>query len=262
MPEVSGVIASPGLNGSIVKAFSILEFYSSRKQEWGVRELARHMGTHESTTYRLMSTLESLGVLYKNPNTEKYALGMKLYELGNRVDINTSFIHLTHPELEKVALEIEETVHLGIIKGESVLMVDKVESTMGLRLDSSVGQTSPLHCTGIGKTLLSFSNNFNKSFLTNYIFDCYTDKTISDWPSLRREMAKVRKQGFAIDNQEFELGLICVAVPVFNQKQELVAALSAAGPSDRFKKESLLDYVSILQRGAIAIKNKIGNYKI
>lgn len=262
MAASSNSMSSPALNGSIVKAFSILEFYTSRKQDWGVRELARHMGTHESTTYRLMSTLESLGVLYKNPSTERYALGMKLYELGNRVDINASFIHLTHPELEKVALEIEETVHLGILKGQSVLMVDKVESTMGLRLDSTVGQSSPLHCTGIGKTLLSFSNKLNPNVIEDKNLENYTDKTICDRALLSREMQKIKKQGFAIDNQEFELGLICVAVPVFNQRNELVAALSAAGPSDRFKKESLLDYVKILKNGAEAIQNKIGNYKI
>lgn len=249
-------------NGSLVKAFALLEYFSNRKKQWGVRELSRHIGANESTTYRMMATLESLNILYKNPDTEKYALGLKLYELGNRVDINASFVHLTHPELEQVALEIEETVHLGILKKGNVLMVDKVESSMGLRLDSSVGQMSPVHCTGIGKVLMAFSVNRVENELDNYKFIQYTDKTICNKSDFKKELRKIKKQNYAIDDQEFEQGLICVAVPVFNQKNELVAALSAAGPSVRFKKDSLLEYVAILSKGASAIQQNIGNYKI
>ncbi|MBT8233839.1 MAG: IclR family transcriptional regulator [Saprospiraceae bacterium] len=256
-------LSTSGLNGSIIKAFKLLEFFSPLKPSWGVRELARHIGANESTTYRMMSTLERLGILYKNPISEKYALGLKLYELGNRVDINDSFVHLTHPELEKVATEIEETVHLGILKDSSVLMVDKVESLKGLRLDSTVGQMSPLHCTGLGKVLLAFSNMpLRKKLMSDYDFDVYTENTKKTIPSMTTELNKIKKNGFAIDRQEFELGLICVAVPVFNQENKLVAALSAAGPSDRFKENSLNEYVEILKRGANNIKSKIGNYKI
>jgi len=249
-------------NGSLVKAFALLEYFSTQKMQWGVRELSRHIGAHESTTYRMMATLESLDVLYKNPITEKYALGLKLYELGNRVDINASFIHLTHPQLKSVAMEIEETVHLGILKNEKVLMVDKVESSKGLRLDSTVGQLSPIHCTGIGKVLIAFGETEKNSFLSDYNFVKYTDKTILNERDFVMEIKKIKKQKFAIDDQEFEQGLICVAVPVFNQKNELVAALSAAGPSVRFKKDSLVDYVSILTKGAVAIQKNIGNFKI
>jgi len=249
-------------NGSLVKAFALLDYFSSKKSQWGVRELSRHIGAHESTTYRMMSTLESLDILYKNPETDKYALGLKLYELGNRVDINASFIHLTHPELVQVALDIEETVHLGILRNGRVLMVDKVESSKGLRLDSSVGQMSPIHCTGIGKVLMAFNTEVLGIDLDLYDFKIYTEKTISNKFEFEKELRKIKKQSYAIDDQEFEQGLICVAVPVFNQKNELVAALSAAGPSVRFKKDSLLDYVSILTKGAKAIQNNIGNYKI
>ena len=254
--------ASSAINGSVVKAFTLLEYFTKKKAQWGVRELARHMGKNESTTYRMMSTLETLGILFKNPESEKYTLGLKLYELGSRVDIYSSFVHLTHPHLEKVALEIEETVHLAILKNDKALMVDKVESVKGLRLDSSVGQTSPVHCTGVGKVLMAFCDASKKQFLQEYRYEIFTEETLADHESFSDALMQIRQRGFAIDNQEYEQGLICVAVPVFNQKQELVAALSAAGPSVRFKKESLLDYVEILKRGADNIQANIGNYKI
>ncbi len=252
-----------GINNSIVKAFGLLEYFSNSKSQWGVREMARHIGAHESTTYRLMSTLESLGVLYKNPDNDKYALGLKLYELGSRVKVYDSLVKQSHPELERVASEIEETVHLGIWSKDKVLMIDKVESERGLRLDSKVGQTSPAYCTGLGKTLLAFGpkEQFDNLF-SNGELTAFTDHTLTTKSALIENLENIKKQGYAIDRQEFELGLICVAVPVFNGDGSVVAALSAAGPSDRFKEAHLQNYLSILKKGSSAIGKKIGYYKI
>lgn len=252
---------SNSVNNSVVKAFTLLEYFSNNKAQWGVRELARHIGAHESTTYRLMSTLESLGVLYKNPDNDKYALGLKLFELGNRVNVFDSMIQMSHPTLIKVAEEIEETVHLGLLKKGRVLMIDKVESEKGLKLHSDIGQISPAHCTGLGKVLLAHSKTglHATSLKTKAVLESFTQYTITDPAKLELELDKIRAEGYAIDRQEYELGLICVAVPVFNKQQEVVAALSAAGPSVRFKPEELHNYVRILKDGASALSNKIGH---
>lgn len=249
-------------NNSVVKAFKILEYFSNAKSQWGVRELARRLDAHESTTYRLMSTLESIGVLYKNPETDKYALGLKLHELGHRVKIYDSLVQLSHPELEKLADNIEETVHMAIWHKDNILMIDKVESEKGLRLDSVIGQNSPAHCTGLGKILLAFSNELKlNAFLNGYNFKAFTKHTIKDSKTLRQKLLEIKEQGYAIDRQEFELGLICVAVPVYNNNGQVVAALSAAGPSDRFKESHLQNYLKILKKGAQNISEKIGNFK-
>ena len=114
------------LNHSVAKAFGLLEYFTDDKPEWGVRELAVELGANASTTYRLMATLENLGALKKNPISDKYSLGLKLFELGNRVEIQRVFVKHTHPELERVAKEITETVHLGILRKHQVFMVDKI----------------------------------------------------------------------------------------------------------------------------------------
>ncbi len=251
-----------GINNSVVKAFTLLEYFSGSKTQWGVREMARHLGVHESTTYRLMATLESLGVLYKNPENDKYALGLKLYDLGHRVKVFETLVQLSHPELQKLSDEIEETVHLGIWHKDEVLMIDKVEGEKGLRLNSRIGQSSPIHCTGLGKTLLAFREDcFVDILFGNGELEVYTPFTLSSKTMLQENLKLIRNQQFAIDRQEFELGLICVSVPVFNKDGEIIAALSAAGPSDRFKESHLNNYVSILKEGADRIKNKIGNFK-
>ena len=139
-------------------------------------------------------------------------------------------------------------------------MIDKVECEKGLRLDSRIGQTSPPHCTGLGKILLAFDEGNKNQFLESSTkMISFTHNTITKEEKLREELEKITKQNYALDKQEFELGLICLAVPVFNNKGKLIAAMSAAGPSVRFKKDQLKDYVEILKRGAEKLSNKIGN---
>ncbi|MFT5165542.1 MAG: IclR family KDG regulon transcriptional repressor [Saprospiraceae bacterium] len=251
------------LNNSIAKAFNLLDYFNTTKPEWGVRELAKEIGANKSTTYRMLATMESLGVLRKDQGSEKYSLGLKLFELGNRVSIQSAFVSQTHPVLEQVAAEITETVHLGILKDSQVFMVDKIESPKGLKLNSVVGTSSPAYCSGLGKTLMAHLSDFDLSQTLKKIeFKANTEFTITKKTILKKELEEIRTLGYAIDRQELELGLICVAVPVFNQNDQVIAALSAAGPAIRFQEEKIKNYVAILQNGANAIKQRIGDFQL
>lgn len=256
-------VTSKSLNNSIAKAFHLLDYFNVAKPEWGVRELAKETGANKSTIYRMLATLESLGVLRKDQASEKYSLGLKLFELGNRVPVHSAFASHTHPVLEQVAGEIAETVHLGILKNVEVFMVDKIESPKGLQLNSVIGTTSPAYCSGLGKILLAhLSPQDLKDKLEAIEFKTNTEFTITKKTILKKELEKIKVQSYAIDRQELELGLICVAVPVYNQKNKVVAALSAAGPADRFKEEELERYVTILKKGADTIQQRIGNFQL
>lgn len=247
------------INNSVVKAFDILDQFTIEKPQWGVRELAQTLRANSSTTYRILATLHHLGALKKDPISEKYSLSLKLFELGNRVDINNTFIAKTHPVLENVAKEITETVHLGILKNYKVLMIDIVESPLGLKLNSNIGSHSPAYCTGQGKMMLS---QYDKKELDPYIqsetFKRLTPYTICDKKKFVKELDIIKEQGFALDKEEKEEGLICVAVPVYNDNNKMIASLSAAGPAQRFKFEKLNEYVEILNHGALDIKRAIG----
>lgn len=248
------------LNNSITKAFLLLDYFDAAKPEWGVRELAKETGANKSTTYRMLATLEALGVLRKDKISEKYSLGLKLFELGNRVPIKSAFVNHTHPVLQLVAAEITETVHLGILKDNQVFMLDKVESPKGLKLNSVVGTSSPAYCSGLGKTLLAHLEAApQKASLDAIDFIPHTEFTITKKSILKKQLERIITQGYAIDRQELELGLICVAVPIYNQKNQVIAALSAAGPSIRFEEEKIESYVAILKKGADMIQQKIGN---
>ncbi len=254
------------LKSSVHKTFAVLEHFTPQKSEWGVTELAKHLGSNKSTIYRFLSDLQSLGVLYKDKKTEKYSLGLKLFELGNRVPLKSAFIDITHPILESVAANISETVHIAILKNAKVFYIDKVESPQGLKISSQIGSSNPIHCTALGKILLAYlqedaQKNIVKDLYENDALTTFTKNTITGPRNLLKELKQIKDQSYAIDMEELEIGLICIAIPIFNQNNEPIAALSASGPANRFDSKQVPRYVNTLKKGADAIQNQIGYFK-
>lgn len=254
------MIDNKNLNQSIIKAFTVLDAFTNDKKEWGVRELANKTGYNKSTTYRLLSTLVSLNVIHQNEN-EKYCLGSKLFELGNRVSLYQSLITATNSPIKSVALEIQETVLLGILKEEQVFYVNKADSLQGLKISTSIGSYQPIHATASGKLLLAFSSiEKQETYLKNNSLTKYTQKTITKKSELKEKLNSIREQGYSLDLEEFELGLICIAIPIFNKKGNAIACISASGPSSRFKLENVQGYISILQKGATLIETSLQDF--
>ena len=254
------MIDNKNLNQSIIKAFTVLDAFTNEKKEWGVRELANKTGYNKSTTYRLLSTLVSLSAVHQNEN-EKYRLGSKLFELGNRVSLYQSLITVTNQPIKNVALEIQETVLLGTLKEQQVFYINKADSLQGLKISTSIGSYQPIHATASGKLLLAFSSKkTQEDILNNITFNKFTESTITSSHTLKNKLQKIKKQGYALDIEEFELGLICIAIPIFNNKGNVIASISASGPSSRFKMENVKNYISILQKGATLIEKSLQDF--
>jgi IclR family KDG regulon transcriptional repressor len=254
------------LKSSVHKTFSILEYFTEQKPDWGVTEHANEIGSNKSTVYRFLSDMHQMGILHKHPDTEKYSLGLKLFELGSRVKLKSALVDKTHPVLESVANSIKETVHISVLKNNQVFYIDKVESPQGLKISSHIGSFNPVHATALGKVLLAFLPYDIQQLKLEEIFEdneliAFTQNTITDKITFEKQLEQIRKRGFALDKQEFEIGLICVAIPIFNQNNEVVASLSASGPANRFKKEELENYVATLQKGAHIIRKQIGQFR-
>ena len=254
------------LKSTVQKTFVLLEYFTPQKPEWGVTELANAIGANKSTVYRFLADLHKVGILHKNPETEKYSLGLKLFELGNRVRIKSALVDRTHPELMEVAAGITETVHIAILDNHRIRYVDKVESPQGLKISSNIGSQNAAHATSLGKVLLAFLPPNEQERALRILFEeqrpnAFTANTIIERQLMYEELQAIRERGYAIDREEFEIGLICVGIPIFNQSDEVVASLSASGPANRFKEEEVNNYVAILRRGAEAIRQKIGHFK-
>ena len=255
------------LKNSVHKTFAVLEYFTVQKPEWGVTELAKEIGTNKSTVFRFLAQMQAIGILDKDNQTERYRLGLKLFELGNRVQLRTAFVEKTHPQLVSVAKSITETVHIAVLKNHQVFYIDKVESPQGLKISSHIGSYLPAYGIALGKVLLAFLPEEEQNKSLDYIFNknkttAFTKNTINNKKQMQAELLKIRKRQYAIDREEYEIGLICVAIPVFNQKQQVVASLSASGPANRFKEAEVKNYVATLKKGALAIQEKIGNFKL
>lgn len=251
---------SKHLNQSIIKAFTVLDAFTDDKKEWGVRELALKTGYNKSTVYRLLSTLVTLNAVQQNTN-EKYQLGSKLFELGNRVSIYKSLKKLTHDPIQKVALDIQETVLLGVLKNNKVFHINKADSLQGLKISTSVGSYAPINGSAIGKLLLAFSSTEKQDvFFNSVTLKSYTKNTITSTLKLKKELTQIHKQKFALDIEESELGLVCIAIPIFNKHGKVIAGISASGPSSRFKMENVRNYIQILQRGVNTIEQNLSNF--
>ncbi|WP_303317114.1 IclR family transcriptional regulator [Flavivirga abyssicola] len=248
------------LNLSVIKAFKLLEVYLNGKEAWGVRELAKKTGYNKTTTYRLLSTLESLDIVQKNDD-DKYILGLKLFELGNLVSVYKSLRTFSRIPLENIAKDIKETVHFGVLKNNQVLYLNKAESELGLKVSTQIGSYQQAYCTALGKVLLAFSSaNMISDYLKNVNLKAFTSNTLITSKDLLTELEQIKTKGYALDMEELELGLICIAIPVFNKNKEVVAGVSVSGPSSRFKSENIVSYLSIIKKGALDIEAHIRDY--
>ncbi|WP_440880448.1 IclR family transcriptional regulator [Tenacibaculum sp. C7A-26P2] len=236
------------LNLSIIKAFELLNAFTVEKNTWGVRELAQKTGYNKSTVYRILNTLSVLNVIHQNSN-DKYSLGSKLFELGNRVSIYKSIRKLSNDSIKKTALEIQETVLLSIIKDNQVFHINKADSLHGLKMNTSIGAYQPIYATASGKLLFSFLDEDEKeNIINNTDLKKYTKNTITSRNELLKELEKIKNQGFALDIEELEPGLICIAIPVKNKNGNIIASLSASGPLSRFRMKNITKYIGILNK--------------
>ena len=221
------------------KAFRLLDLFSDEDEELSTPEITERLGYTQTTVFRIIANLEEAGYLEKNRETGKYRLGMKLYFLGSLVKPYRFMQNAARPLLHKLAQQTGETVHLAVLHKYQVLYLDKIESKRTVRVVvSQVGHKLPAHCSGVGKALLAnLPTEEVKKAVEETGLPGFTEHTITTWNQLKLELEKTRERGFALDNEEIELGLNCVAAPVFAEGHA-VAALSVSVPKERFAQAS------------------------
>lgn len=246
---------------SVVRAFDILNIIS--KQKWiSLAELSREIGLHKSTVYGLLSTLESQGFVFKNPTTSKYQLTLKLYHIGSAALNDLDVTQIAHPHLEELVEIHEETAHLVLPDEYEVIYVDKVESQNSIRICSQVGKRMPFYCTGVGKAILAFQPQEVIDKVLSYTrLIPHTKKTITSYTDLLEEFAKIRTVGYAIDNEEVEEGLYCIAAPIHDMNGNVIAAMSVAGPTVRMTKENTDAIIKDVLRISATISERLGYCK-
>jgi len=220
---------------SLVKALDILEVLAEGEQPaYTLTQLSRHLHLHISTVHRLLVNLVRQGFLEEAPGSRGYQLGFKVLRMGLRVLDRLDFRLVAAPLLRKLNQQTQETVHLAILQETQAISIEKFGGPQPMGLDARLGGAMPLHCTGVGKTLLAYgSGNLLNRVARTSGFPRFTSQTITSLANLKKELERVREQGYAVDQEEAVEGLRCVAGPLFDHTGRAIAAFSVFGPATR-----------------------------
>lgn len=245
--------------GSIDRALDILILLYDEQRELGVTEIGSALGLYKSTVYRTLATLEKRGFVQQNPENGKYWLGMKLYSIGMAVGEKMPLKQLVQPFARKLSQKFNEVVNVSVLDTTSgkfprSVLIHKEESTnQVLRINPGVGSTSDCYCSAVGKSLLAFSPKEVLEIAKEEKFSSYTANTLRNWEELMRELEDIREKGYAIDNEEQEIGLTCVAAPILDRNNRAVAAISLSGPTVRMKSMNSEEIINEVKRTAVEI---------
>ena len=240
------------------KALDVLEVLAQRT-DLGLSELSLQTGVSKASTYRVLSTLEARGFVAKDPKTRKYSPGVKLIAMSCAVVSRVDLVAAARPYVVDLQATFDETVNVGILANGEILYVDILESAQGLRMAATVGDRNALHCTALGKAILSgLPSSEARELLTSYRRVAATPKTIVGLEALMDDLAVVAERGYAVDDEENEVGARCVGVPVRDSGGRAVGAISISGPVARVPHELVATIGSRLKEAADGIEERMG----
>ena len=247
---------------SIDKALDLLEFLSLNEQETGITEISKKLHMGLSTVHRIITTLKSRGYVIQNQQTTKYRLGIKLFELGCAVQNTKRLVEITKHYLRQLSQNTNETANLAILEGKEVIYLDTIESPEILRTEIMAGTRTPAHCTALGKVLLAFISSweFENLYKRDEPLSSLTSKSISSLEELKKNLKKVKEQGYAVDREEYKIGINCIGVPIFGRNGEAIAAISITGPASRFNIDEMERVKDILMTISKEISNQFLDY--
>jgi IclR family transcriptional regulator, KDG regulon repressor len=245
---------------SVRNAARLLKELGQAGGELGVSELARRLGLGKSTVHRLLATLTAERILEHDPAAGTYRLGLVMYELGARVSTHRLLHDAATSVIEELRNVTRETVQIAVLDGREVVYVERLESPHTLRLFGRIGHRMPAHCTSTGKVLLAFlAQERLEVMLSQWRLERRTPRTITSPPQLLAELARVRARGWADNLGESEAGVSSVAAPIRNARGEVIAAVSAAGPTMRVNGDSLRGFFrASVVNAAEAISARLG----
>lgn len=240
------------------KALGLLVLLGDEPRGASAAELSRRAELPFSTTYRLLGSLTRDGFVDYEPDGRRYHLGLRIFQLGQRVSNHHGFAGTALPILRRVTEETGEATILSVRDGNHHLTVNKVDGPQTFRVTSDPGHLGALHTTSVGKALVAFADEATRSQLVEGLeLEPLTEFSITDREAFRSEIELVRKRGFAVMDQENELGMRAVAVPVFNSQGHAFASLATAVPVFRMSVEALVALVPLLQSAAAELSARL-----
>ena len=258
-PETETSNSQTGGVQSVDRAISVLEILAQRG-EAGVSEVAGEIDVHKSTAFRLLGALEARGLVEQAGERGKYRLGFGIVRLAGAVTGRIDITQQGRPVCERLAEEIGETVNIAVMQEHYAINLYQVRGPAAVTAHNWVGQLTPLHATSSGKILLAhLPAEERAALLTAAGLKKVTPHTITARTKLEKNLADARERGYAFTLEELEVGLHAMAAPIRDRDGEVIAALSASGPSYRFTEERLHELAPVLLKGAEEISHRMGH---
>ncbi len=247
------------LIGSVQRAIDILELFEPHVPELGNSDIARALEIPKSTAAGLISTLEHNGYLDQNPDTRKYRLGFKLAERAGVLLEQFDLRQIAAPILEELRDRCNESVNLAIRDGDYVVYIERMHGMNMLGMRSEIGKREAIHSTALGKAILaSLSKEELRAFVKQHDFYPVTPRTITSPDAFLEALLQIKQRGYAIDDQENELGGRCVAAAIFDLHAKPVGAVSISVPIQRLPEEQLGTFGGMIKEAAQKISRKLG----
>lgn len=242
---------------SVRKALELLGSFSPQRTSWPLSELARRLQIPKSTAHNLLRTLQSLDFVRQNHETRTYQLGPRAMELGLVFASNSDMLSRARTAMNRLAEKTGETVKIGILSNDQVLIVAAVESGHQLHTRGDLGTRWPLHSSSLGKAILStLPAEELAEILEHKGAPRFTKNTITTLEEMELEVGRIRARGYAVDQQENEPGVCCVAAPITDTLQGVAGAIGISGPCVRIRDKTIAE----LGRQVIAASEMIARY--
>ena len=243
---------------SLDKVFSIIELLKKNK-EMRLQEIADELDIYKSTVHRLISELCVYNYVERDNITKKYRLGLKFLDIASYVISNLDIREAAREGIEEINNITKETVHLAILLDGKAIYIDKKESHHSIRMYSQIGKGAPLYCTGVGKAILAYQPpEILNNLLKTITFHKYTKSTIMSRKQLLTEIDEIKINGYALDNEEHEENIGCIAVPIRDYTKKVIASISITAILYRMKLLDLLKYKDIILEKSYEISKKLG----
>ncbi|HEX3749659.1 MAG TPA: IclR family transcriptional regulator [Streptosporangiaceae bacterium] len=242
---------------SVDRAISLLELLAKHGRA-GITEIADELGVHKSTASRLVSVLENRGLVEQLGERGKYALGFGIARLAAAGTRRLDLTKLSQPVCEVLARQLGETVNVAVLHDRAAINISQGFGPSAVAVQNWVGQRTPLHATSSGRVLLAHVAEAERDGLLDKPLRRYTPQTVTSLATLADELDRVRRDGYATSFEQLEVGLHAVAVPVFDSRGEVVAAIGASGPSFRLTKRRAEEIVPDLAGASAELTAQLG----
>lgn len=249
-----------GRINSLSRGLQVLEILNERGKSIGVTELSRLLSVDKSTAHRLLSTLSHQGYVRQDLETKRYSLGLKVVELSRNFFTRLELRKEARPFLKELGQRTGEAVILAALIEDSVIRIDsEVSRNFQVLVVPEIGTEAPVHCSTSGKAILAWlSDEEVDRIIQKKVFTPYTPKTITSPRQLKQHLRQIREQGYAFDDEEVEIGLRCIGVPLRDHTGKVMASIAISGPSTRLTLERIPELTGIVKEVAAKISERLG----